>query len=160
MHAIQTHQHPLIIQIMIGNEVGFRISLHQRSALLKIHSHHQRVEALMQSRKQNSAHLEPRRAIGRDFFRVIHRHRHPPRIFEGYRHNSPAQRAFAAKYTAVVLSVPVYVDLNIGLTLTLQQATAYFIEWTVTGLVIGLIYRPLTPHRQRRDAGLVNSFSH
>jgi hypothetical protein len=35
-----------------------------------------------------------------------------------------------------------YVNLNIGLTLTLQQAAAYFIEWTVSGLVIGLIYRP------------------
>jgi hypothetical protein len=35
-----------------------------------------------------------------------------------------------------------YVNLNIGLTLTLQQAVAYFIEWTITGLVIGLIYRP------------------
>ena len=36
-----------------------------------------------------------------------------------------------------------YVNLNIGLSLTLQQAAAYFVEWTVTGLVIGLIYRPL-----------------
>ena len=39
-----------------------------------------------------------------------------------------------------------YVNLNIGLTLTLQQAAAYFVEWTVTGLVIGLIYRPPAPH--------------
>jgi hypothetical protein len=38
-----------------------------------------------------------------------------------------------------------YVNLNIGLTLTLQQSAAYFVEWTVTGLVIGLIYRPLAP---------------
>jgi hypothetical protein len=36
-----------------------------------------------------------------------------------------------------------YVNLNIGLTLTLQQAVAYFLEWTLTGFVIGLIYRPL-----------------
>jgi uncharacterized membrane protein len=36
-----------------------------------------------------------------------------------------------------------YVNLNIGLNLTIQQAVAYFIEWTVTGLVIGLIYRPV-----------------
>jgi hypothetical protein len=36
-----------------------------------------------------------------------------------------------------------YVNLNIGLTLTLQQAAAYFLEWTLTGFVIGLIYRPL-----------------
>jgi len=35
-----------------------------------------------------------------------------------------------------------YVNLNIGLKLTMQQAVAYFVEWVVTGLVIGLIYRP------------------
>lgn len=34
-----------------------------------------------------------------------------------------------------------YVNLNIGLKLTIEQAVAYFIEWTVVGLVIGLIYR-------------------
>jgi hypothetical protein len=39
-----------------------------------------------------------------------------------------------------------YVNLNIGLALTLQQAAAYFVEWTVTGLAIGLIYRPTVPH--------------
>lgn len=37
-----------------------------------------------------------------------------------------------------------YVNLNIGLTLTLQQAVAYFVEWIVTGIVIGLIYRPVS----------------
>lgn len=35
-----------------------------------------------------------------------------------------------------------FVNLNIGLKLTLQQAAAYFVEWTVVGIVIGLIYRP------------------
>jgi len=35
-----------------------------------------------------------------------------------------------------------YVDLNIGLKLTLQQSVAYFVEWLVVGIVIGLIYRP------------------
>jgi len=35
-----------------------------------------------------------------------------------------------------------YVNLNIGLRLTSAQAIAYFLEWTVVGLVIGLIYRP------------------
>jgi len=35
-----------------------------------------------------------------------------------------------------------YVNLNIGLALTIQQGIAYFIEWVVTGVVIGLIYRP------------------
>jgi hypothetical protein len=39
-----------------------------------------------------------------------------------------------------------YVNLNIGLKLALQQAAAYFVEWTVTGIVIGLIYRPPAPH--------------
>jgi hypothetical protein len=32
--------------------------------------------------------------------------------------------------------------LNIGLTLTLMQAGAYFIQWTVVGTVIGLLYKP------------------
>lgn len=35
-----------------------------------------------------------------------------------------------------------YVNLNIGLKLTLEQVLAYLVEWIVTGLVIGLIYRP------------------
>jgi hypothetical protein len=35
-----------------------------------------------------------------------------------------------------------YVNLNIGLKLSLQQAVAYFIEWLAVGAVIGLIYRP------------------
>jgi hypothetical protein len=39
-----------------------------------------------------------------------------------------------------------YVNLNIGLKLTLPQSAAYFFEWLVTGIVIGLIYRPATPH--------------
>jgi hypothetical protein len=39
-----------------------------------------------------------------------------------------------------------YVNLNIGATLTVQQAVAYLIEWTITGIVIGMIYRPPPPH--------------
>jgi len=38
-----------------------------------------------------------------------------------------------------------YVNLNIGLKLTLEQEAAYFVEWLVTGIVIGLIYRRATP---------------
>jgi hypothetical protein len=34
-----------------------------------------------------------------------------------------------------------HVNLRIGARLTLLQAMAYFVEWTVVGLVIGLIYR-------------------
>jgi hypothetical protein len=35
-----------------------------------------------------------------------------------------------------------YVNLNIGLALTIQQAIAYFVEWVVAGIAIGLLYRP------------------
>jgi hypothetical protein len=38
-----------------------------------------------------------------------------------------------------------WVNLNIGLTLTMQQAVAYFIEWLAVGIVIGLIYQPALP---------------
>jgi hypothetical protein len=34
-----------------------------------------------------------------------------------------------------------YMLLNIGGKLAFQQSVAYFLEWTVTGMVIGLIYR-------------------
>lgn len=34
-----------------------------------------------------------------------------------------------------------HVNLNIGLTLTVAQAIAYFVEWTAAGIVIALIYR-------------------
>jgi hypothetical protein len=34
-----------------------------------------------------------------------------------------------------------YMLLNIGLTLTLMQAVAYFIQWTVVGTVIGSLYK-------------------
>ncbi len=36
-----------------------------------------------------------------------------------------------------------YVNLNIGLKLVLGQAVAYFFQWTIVGIVIGLIYKPL-----------------
>jgi hypothetical protein len=39
-----------------------------------------------------------------------------------------------------------YAILNIGAKLTFQQAVAYFLEWLVAGIVIGLIYRPPVPH--------------
>jgi hypothetical protein len=35
-----------------------------------------------------------------------------------------------------------YVNLNIGLKLSLQQVVVYSISWIVTGIVIGLVYRP------------------
>ena len=36
-----------------------------------------------------------------------------------------------------------YVNLNIGLKLAVMQAVAYFFQWTIVGIVIGLIYKPL-----------------
>ncbi|MEK6263156.1 MAG: DUF1761 domain-containing protein [Planctomycetota bacterium] len=36
-----------------------------------------------------------------------------------------------------------YVNFNIGLKLALGQAVAYFLQWTIIGIVIGLIYKPL-----------------
>jgi len=35
-----------------------------------------------------------------------------------------------------------YVNLNIGLKLTLYQGIAYFIQWVIVGATIGLIYKP------------------
>jgi hypothetical protein len=35
-----------------------------------------------------------------------------------------------------------YMNLNIGLRLALGQAAAYFVQWVVAGIVIGLIYKP------------------
>jgi len=35
-----------------------------------------------------------------------------------------------------------YVNLNIGLKLTIEQAIAYFIEWTIVGIAVSLIYKP------------------
>jgi hypothetical protein len=36
-----------------------------------------------------------------------------------------------------------YVNLNIGLKLALMQSLSYFLQWTIVGIVIGLIYKPL-----------------
>ena len=36
-----------------------------------------------------------------------------------------------------------YMNFNIGLKLALGQAAAYFLQWTIVGIVIGLIYKPL-----------------
>ena len=36
-----------------------------------------------------------------------------------------------------------YANFNIGLKLAVGQAVAYFFQWTIVGIVIGLIYKPL-----------------
>ena len=35
-----------------------------------------------------------------------------------------------------------YVNLNIGIALTIYQGIAYFIQWVIVGATIGLIYKP------------------
>src|SRR5262249_17518083 len=35
-----------------------------------------------------------------------------------------------------------YVNLNIGLRLTIGQAAAYLVQWVIAGIIIGAIYRP------------------
>lgn len=35
-----------------------------------------------------------------------------------------------------------YVNLNIGIALTIYQGIAYFIQWVIVGAAIGLIYKP------------------
>ena len=35
-----------------------------------------------------------------------------------------------------------YVNLPIGAKRTVRQGIAYFVEWVIVGLVIGLIYKP------------------
>jgi hypothetical protein len=37
-----------------------------------------------------------------------------------------------------------FANFNIGLNLALGRAAAYFVQWTVIGIVIGLIYKPLS----------------
>lgn len=51
--------------------------------------------------------------------------------------------ALIGLYSVCSFVVHNYVNLNIGLRVTVQQGVAYFVEWTVTGIVIGLIYRPV-----------------
>jgi hypothetical protein len=36
-----------------------------------------------------------------------------------------------------------YVNLNVGLKLAMGQTIVYFVQWTLIGIVIGLIYKPL-----------------
>ena len=44
-------------------------------------------------------------------------------------------------FTVCTFVIHNYVNLNIGLKLTLYQGIAYFIQWVVVGVTIGLIYR-------------------
>ena len=66
---------------------------------------------------------------------------------EGYHSGSGlmAGAEFGALIGVFVLGAFVvhnYVNLNIGMKLTINSGIAYFIEWLGVGIAIGLIYRP------------------
>ena len=50
--------------------------------------------------------------------------------------------ALIGLFVVCIFVVHNYVNLNIGLTLTLYQGVAYFIQWVIVGAAIGLIYKP------------------
>jgi hypothetical protein len=57
-------------------------------------------------------------------------------LFEGARYG-----ALIGIFCVCSFVIHNYVNLNISLRLTLGQAAAYFVEWVVAGVVIGLIYK-------------------
>jgi hypothetical protein len=50
--------------------------------------------------------------------------------------------ALIGLFSVCTFAIHNYVNLNIGLTLTIYQSIAYFIQWIVVGAAIGLIYKP------------------
>jgi hypothetical protein len=50
--------------------------------------------------------------------------------------------ALIAVFSVCSFVIHNYVNLNIGLKLTVQQAIAYTVEWIMVGVVIGFVYRP------------------
>jgi hypothetical protein len=50
--------------------------------------------------------------------------------------------ALIGLFTIGTFTIHNYINLNIGLTLTIYQSIAYFIQWVIVGAAIGLIYKP------------------
>ncbi|HEX7136619.1 MAG TPA: hypothetical protein VF219_02165 [Vicinamibacterales bacterium] len=50
--------------------------------------------------------------------------------------------ALAGLFIVCTFVIHNYVNLNIGLRLTVLQAIAYFTQWMVVGMVIAAVYRP------------------
>lgn len=50
--------------------------------------------------------------------------------------------ALIGLFTVCTFAVHNYINLNIGLRLTIYQSIAYFIQWVIVGAAIGLIYKP------------------
>ena len=45
-------------------------------------------------------------------------------------------------FVVCVFAIHNYVNLNIGVKLTVYQSVAYFLQWVVVVATIGMIYRP------------------
>ena len=50
--------------------------------------------------------------------------------------------ALIGLFSVCTFAIHNYINLRIGLTLTLYQSIAYFIQWVIVGAAIGLIYKP------------------
>src|SRR5579871_5246104 len=50
--------------------------------------------------------------------------------------------ALIGLFSICTFAIHNYINLNIGLTLTIYQSIAYFIQWIIVGAAIGLIYKP------------------
>jgi hypothetical protein len=64
-----------------------------------------------------------------------------PGLFEGARFG-----ALIGLFAICAFVLHNYANLDIGSKLALQQSAAYFLEWLVVGIAIGLIYRRALPH--------------
>lgn len=51
--------------------------------------------------------------------------------------------ALIGLFSVCTFAIHNYINLNIGIRLTVYQCIAYFIQWVVVGAAIGLIYKPL-----------------
>lgn len=51
--------------------------------------------------------------------------------------------ALAGLFVVCAFVLHNYVNLNIGLKLAVMQSAAYFVQWALVGLVIGVVYKPL-----------------
>jgi hypothetical protein len=50
--------------------------------------------------------------------------------------------ALIGLFSVCTFAIHNYINLNIGLRLTIYQSIAYFVQWVIVGAAIGLIYKP------------------
>jgi hypothetical protein len=50
--------------------------------------------------------------------------------------------ALIGLFSVCTFAIHNYINLNIGLKLTIYQSIVYFIQWVIVGAAIGLIYKP------------------